>query len=135
MVIAAQIDGIDAADDLAVGDAVVLIEVDLRLLGPIAKRGEGNQQLLLGRIVRLSKGQEGQAGQKRTNDENAHAEPSVTIRVYRDGGRASITAAAYSCRQRCRVYSPMAGAWQTSPIVRPAATMQSGVPQFLVDLF
>src|SRR5262245_30958837 len=51
MAVAAQVHCRDAADDLAFAHAVMLVEVDRRLLRPLLERGEGNEELLLGGIA------------------------------------------------------------------------------------
>src|SRR5438309_974661 len=48
-------DRFDGADDFPLGDAVVLVEIDLRVFWPIAVGGEGDEQSLgrlLGRLLR-----------------------------------------------------------------------------------
>src|ERR1051326_1992417 len=51
VVVGALVHRVDRANDLAVADAVVLVEVDLRMLLALAEGGEGDEELLFWLLV------------------------------------------------------------------------------------
>src|SRR5262249_49173493 len=48
VVVAAQVDRVDGAEDLARGNAVVFVEINLRMLWPVTVGGERDQEFQFG---------------------------------------------------------------------------------------